>query len=433
MSRKKSLWIKSGRVLDPANDLDQIADVLIRDGKIASIGRVKKPPVGAEIYDARDKLVVPGLIDMHVHLREPGREDEETILTGARAAAAGGFVAVACMPNTNPPIDSQETVRFIRHKAEETPVRVYPIGAITRGRRGEQLTEVAELVAAGIVAISDDGDTVKNSAIFRRALEYASMFEIPVISHCEDPDLRGTGVMNEGFISTVLGMKGIPAIAEQVAVARDIGIAEFTGARLHIAHVSTAGTVELIRLAKSRGVQVTAEVTAHHFALTDEAVRSFDSNTKMNPPLRDEVDRQALRDGLADGTIDCVASDHAPHSQEEKDVEFDAAPFGIVGLETSLGLVLTELVGGGVLTLPQVLAKMSLNPARILGIPGGMIRRGSVADLTIIDPDLRWTVDRRAFQSKSRNTPFDGWELTGCAVATIVGGQIVYRRKENET
>ncbi|MCK4596919.1 dihydroorotase, partial [bacterium] len=285
----------------------------------------------------------------------------------------------------------------------------------------------------GIVAISDDGDTVKNSAIFRRALEYASMFEIPVISHCEDPDLRGMGVMNEGFVSTVLGMKGMPAIAEQVAVARDIGIAEFTGARLHIAHVSTAGTVELIRMAKSRGVRVTAEVTAHHLVLTDEAVRSFDSNTKMNPPLRDEVDRQALRDGLADGTIDCVASDHAPHSQEEKEVEFDAAPFGIVGLETSLGLVLTELVGGGVLTLPQVLAKMSLNPARILGIPGGMIRQGNVADLTIIDPDLRWTVDRRAFQSKSKNTPFDGWELTGCAVATIVGGQIVYRREENET
>lgn len=433
MGRTNSLLIKSGRILDPDSGLDQVADLLVQNGKIASIGMVKRPPAEVEILDAQGKLVVPGLIDMHVHLREPGREDEETILTGSQAAAAGGFTAVACMPNTDPPIDNQETVRFVRHKAQEVPVRVYPVGAVTRGRRGEELTEVADLVAAGAVAVSDDGDPVKNSEIFRRALEYASMFEIPVISHCEDTDLRGPGVMNEGYVSTVLGLKGMPAIAEEVAVARDIGIAEFTGARLHIAHVSTTGAVELIRGAKSRGVRVTAEVTPHHLCLIDEAVRTFDPNTKVNPPLRDEVDRQALRDGLADGTIDCVASDHAPHSQEEKEMEFDAAPFGIVGLETSLGLVLSELVRGGALTLPRALAKMTVNPARILGIEGGVIRQGGLADLTIIDPQVRWTVDCRTFRSKSKNTPFDGWELTGCAVATIVGGKIVYRRKENET
>ena len=433
MSRSKSLWIKSGRVIDPASGMDEVADLLIRNAKVVSIGVVKKPPAGVEVLDVRGKLVVPGLIDMHVHLREPGREDEETVLTGVRAAVSGGFTAIACMPNTDPPIDNQETVKFIRLKAEEALGKVYPIAAITRGRRGEELTEVADLVAAGAVAISDDGDPVKNSEIFRRALEYASMFGIPVISHCEDSDLRGPGVMHEGYMSTVLGLKGIPAIAEEVAVARDIGIAEFTRGRLHIAHVSTAGAVELIRKAKSQGVRVTAEVTPHHFSLTDEAVRTYDTNMKINPPLRGVLDRQAIRDGLADGTIDCVASDHAPHSAEEKEMEFDAAPFGIIGLETSLSLVLTELVRGGALSLPEALAKMTINPARILGIEGGAIREGGVADVTIIDPDLRWTTDRRAFRSKSKNSPFDGWELTGCAVATIVDGEIVFRRKQDAT
>lgn len=433
VSGRKSLWIKSGRVLDPASGLDQIADLLIRNGKIAALGRVEKPPAGVEVLDARGKLVVPGLIDMHVHLREPGREDEETILTGSRAAAAGGFTAIACMPNTSPPIDNQETVRFVRQEAEAAPVRVYPIAAITQGRRGQEITEVADLVAAGAVAISDDGDAVKNSEIFRRALEYASMFDVLVISHCEDPDLRGPGVMNEGYVSTLLGLKGIPAIAEEVVVARDIGIAEFTGARLHIAHVSTAGAVDLIRAAKDRGVQVTAEVTPHHLSLTDQAVRTFDPNTKTNPPLRGEGDRQALRQGLVDGTIDCVASDHAPHSQEEKEMEFDAAPFGIVGLETSLGLVLTELVHRGALTLSKAIAAMTVNPARILGVEGGVICVGGPADLTIIDPEIRWTVDRRTFRSKSKNTPFDGWELRGRAVTTIVGGEVVYERQGDGT
>jgi dihydroorotase len=413
--------------------LDKVADVLIRNGKIVSIGVVKKPPAGVELFEARGKLVVPGLIDMHVHLREPGREDEETIFTGAQAAVAGGFTAIACMPNTDPPIDNQETVQFVRQKAQETPVKVYPVGAITRGRQGQELTEVADLAAAGAVAISDDGDPVRSAEIFRRALEYASMFQIPVISHCEDVDLRGPGAMNESYVSTVLGLKGIPAIAEEVAVARDLAIAEFTGGRLHIAHVSTAGAVELIREAKGRGVQVTAEVTPHHFSLTEEAVRTFDTNTKMNPPLRAEADLQALRSGLADGTIDCVASDHAPHSSEEKEMEFDAAPFGIIGLETSLGLVLTELVGTGIMTLSEALAKLTVNPARILGIEGGTLSEGGVADLTIIDPEVRWTVHCQSFRSKSKNTPFEGWELTGRSVATIVEGEIVYGRQEDET
>jgi dihydroorotase len=432
MSQENALWIKGGRIVDPESGMDRKTDLIVCKGQISSIGDQQKPPSGAQIYDARSKVVVPGLIDMHVHLREPGREDEETILSGSQAAVAGGFTAVACMPNTEPPLDNQETIKFVRQRAEEAPARVFPIGAVTKGRRGEELAEVADIVAAGAVAISDDGDPVRSARVLRRAMEYASMFDVPVISHCEDPDLRGSGVMHEGYVSTVLGLRGIPAIAEEVMVARDIHIAEFTRARLHIAHVSTAGSVALIRLAKARGVAVTAEVTGHHLTLTDQATRTFDTNTKMNPPLRTEGDRQALRDGLADGTIDCVASDHAPHAQEEKEMEFDAAPFGIVGLETSLGLVLTELVNGKVLTFPEAVAKMSLNPARILGLPGGAIRKGEAADLTIIDPQLRWTVDRTSFRSKSKNTPFQGWELTGRAVATIVGGEIVYRREEDE-
>jgi dihydroorotase len=432
MDRTKSLLIRGGRIIDPGSGTDRVADLFIRDGRIDSLAARLKAPAGAETLDARGRLVVPGLVDMHVHLREPGREDEETILSGARAAAAGGFTAVACMPNTEPALDSQEAVRFICERAREAPVRIFPIGAMTKGRRGEELTEVADLVAAGAVAISDDGDAVASSLVMRRAMEYASMFGIPIISHCEDARLRGGGVMHEGYLSTVLGLIGIPAIAEEVAVARDIRIAEFTGGRLHVAHVSTAGSVELIRAAKARGVQVTAEATPHHFTLIDEAVRTYDPNAKVNPPLRGELDRQAIRDGLADGTIDCVASDHAPHSQEEKEMEFDAAPFGIVGLETSLSLVLTELVGRGVLSLPQAMAKMSLNPAHILGRGGGIIARGEVADLTVIDPSVRWVVNRHHFLSKSKNSPFDGWELTGRAVATIVAGQIVHRRQEDE-
>jgi dihydroorotase len=432
MSPSKALLIRSGRLIDPESGRDETADLLIRSGKIASIARRIKKPAGAEVLDAKDKVVAPGLVDMHVHLREPGREDEETILSGARAAVAGGFTAVACMPNTEPAIDTQETVRFVRQQAEQAPARVYPIGAVTRGRRGEELTEMGDLVDAGAVAVSDDGCGVADAGIQRRAMEYASMFDIPVISHCEDPRLSGTGVMHEGYLSTVLGLKGIPAVAEEVMVARDIRLAEFAGARLHIAHVSSAGSVDLIRQAKDRGVPVTAEVTPHHFTLTDEAVRGYDTDTKVNPPLRTAVDRQAVRDGLADGTIDCVASDHAPHSIEEKELEYDNAPFGMVGLETSLGLVLTELVAAGVLSLTEAVARMSLHPCRILGIEGGVIRKGAPADLTIIDPRARWTVDRRTFSSRSRNTPFDGWKLTGRAEVTIVGGRIVFQRSPDK-
>jgi dihydroorotase len=432
MSSSKSLLVKSGRLVDPESRRDEVVDLLIRGGRIASVARRIRKPAGAEVLNARGKVVVPGLVDMHVHLREPGREDEETILTGARAAAAGGFTAVACMPNTEPAIDNQETVRFVRQQAEQAPARVFPIGAVTRGRRGEELTEMADLVSAGAVAVSDDGRAVTNGEILRHALEYASMFDIPVISHCEDPTLSGAGVMHEGYLSTVLGLKGIPALSEEVMIARDIRLAEFAGARLHIAHVSTAGGVELIRSAKVRGLRVTAEATPHHFTLTDEAVRGYDTDTKVNPPLRTAVDRQAIRDGLADGTIDCVASDHAPHATEEKELEYDAAPFGMVGLETSLGLVLTELVATGVLSLMEAVARMSLYPCRILGIGGGAIRKGAPADVTIIDPQARWTVDRRKFLSRSKNTPFDGWELTGRAEVTIVGGRIVYRRSEHE-
>jgi dihydroorotase len=432
MSPSKTVLIKSGRLVDSDSGRDETADLLIRSGRIASIAKRIAKPEGAQILDARGKVVVPGLVDMHVHLREPGREDEETVLTGAQAAAAGGFTAVACMPNTEPPIDTQETVRFIYERASQAPVRVFPVGAVTRGRRGNELTEMADLVAAGVVAVSDDGCAVTSAEIMRRALEYASMFDIPVISHCEDLTLSGTGVMHEGYVSTVLGLKGIPALSEEVMVARDIRLAEFAGARLHIAHVSAAGSVELIRSAKARGVRVTAETTPHHFTLTDEAVRRYDTNTKVNPPLRSAVDRQAIRDGLADGTIDCIASDHAPHSAEEKELEYDAAPFGMIGLETSLGLVLTELVAGGVLDLMAVVSRMSLSPSRILGIEGGVLRKGAPADLTVIDPQARWTVDRKAFRSRSKNTPFDRWELTGRTEATIVGGRIVFRRSRDE-
>jgi dihydroorotase len=432
MSPSKTLLITSGRLVDPESGRDKQADVLILGGKIASIGKRIKKPEGAEVFDAKKLVVAPGLVDMHVHLREPGREDEETILSGSRSAAAGGFTAVACMPNTEPAIDNQETVRFVRQQAEQAPTRVYPIAAITRGRRGKELTEMADLRAAGAVAVSDDGCEVVNAGILRRALEYASMFDIPVISHCEDPMLSGTGVMHEGYLSTVLGLKGIPAVSEETMVARDIRLAEFAGTRLHIAHVSSAGSVELIRAAKARGVRITAEATPHHFTLTDEAVRGYDTNTKVNPPLRTAVDRQAIRDGLADGTIDCLASDHAPHSSEEKELEYDAAPFGMIGLETSLGLVLTELVATGVLSLIEAVARMSTRPCRILGLEGGVLREGAPADLTIIDPQARWTVDRRKFYSRSRNTPFDGWELTGRAEATIVGGRIVFQRSRDE-
>ncbi|BAF59992.1 MAG: dihydroorotase [Pelotomaculum sp.] len=418
------LLIKGGTVVDPVAGKIEEKDVFIVDGKIARAG-AHVNTAGAEVLDASGKLVVPGLIDMHVHLREPGFEARETIYTGTRAAARGGFTSVACMPNTSPVADNGAVISFIKACGLKGAVNVYPIGAITRGSKGEELAEMGDMKEAGAVAFSDDGMPVMNAGLMRRALQYAGMLGMVVISHCEDKNLSAGGVMHEGYVSTMLGLKGIPASAEEVMVARDILLAEETGSRVHIAHVSTAGSVRLIREAKARGVRVTAEVAPHHFTLTDEAVLGYDTSTKVNPPLRSAGDVAAVREGLADGTIDVIATDHAPHTEEEKDVEYDLAPFGMVGLETAVGLVWTELVAAGVLTPLQAVVKMTLNPARVLGIPKGTLEPGADADITIIDPDLSEPVDPARFASKGRNTPFRGRLLKGLPWATIVGGRVV--------
>ena len=423
---KFDLAITGGRVIDPETKTDRIADVFIRDGVIRRVEKARGKTRAKERIDAKGKIVVPGLIDMHTHLREPGREYQETIYTGSCAAVAGGFTSICCMPNTQPPIDNQETVKFVYEKAEQAKCRVYCIGCITKRREGEELTEINDLVQAGVVAISDDGNPVSDSRVFRNALEYSRMFDLPVISHCEDMELSANGVMHEGFVSTNLGMCGIPAMAEEIAVGRDIALAEFTRARLHIAHVSTKGSVEMVRQAKRRGVKVTCEATPHHFTLTDEIIRTFDTNAKVNPPLRTERDVEAIKRGLKDGTIDCIATDHAPHSIEEKEVEFDFAPPGLVGLETALGLVITELINKRVLSWTQAVAKMTSNPARILELDGGRMRKNSPADITIIDPKATWVVDPSKFLSKSKNSPFGGIKLTGRVCYTIVDGKVVF-------
>jgi len=417
--------IANGHVIDPANKVDGKLDLLIADGKIAKIGATGSISSGdAKVVDAAGKLVVPGLIDMHVHLREPGFEYKETISTGTAAAKAGGFTSVCCMPNTNPVNDNRSVTEFILSQAaKEASARVFPIGAITKGSKGEELAEMGELQAAGCVAVSDDGRPVMNAAIMRRAMEYARVFDLLVISHCEDSSLSDKGVMNEGFVSTELGLRGIPRSAEDVMTARDISLAELTNGRVHIAHVSTAGSVDLLRAAKARGVKVTAETCPHYFTLTDDAVRGYTTMAKMNPPLRTAGDVAAIRAGLKDGTIDVIATDHAPHGMDEKSGEFDYAPFGIVGLETALGLSL-QLVKDKVLTLQEVICKLSLNPALVLKIGKGTLQAGADADITLIDPDLEWTVDSSLFRSKSKNTPFNGWKLTGRAVQTIVGGRV---------
>jgi dihydroorotase len=367
--------------------------------------------------------VVPGLIDLHVHLREPGYEYKETIATGTAAAKAGGFTAVCCMPNTQPVNDSRSVTEFILSQAaKEAAARVLPIGAITKGSKGEELSEIGELRDAGCVGISDDGRPVMAASVMRRAMEYSKIFDLPVISHCEDASLSAKGVMNEGFVSTELGLRGIPNAAEDVMVARDISLAELSGARVHICHVSTAGAVRLVREAKQRGVRVTAETCPHYFMLTEEAVRGYNTMAKMNPPLRTAEDVAAVRQGLKDGAIEVIATDHAPHGLDEKAVEFDAAPFGIAGLETAVGLSL-KLVAEGVLSLSDLIARMSLGPAKIIKNSGGTLSVGAVADITIIDPDLEWTVKAAEFRSRSRNTPFDGWKLKGKAVRTIVNGK----------
>ena len=421
-----SLLIKGASVVDPAQNLEEVRDLLLDGGKIAALeppGTI--PGEGRRVIEAQGLVVTPGLIDMHVHLREPGEEYKETIETGARAAVAGGFTAVACMPNTKPVNDTASVTRFILDQAAAAGLaRVYPVGAISMGSGGQNLSEYADQKAAGVVALSDDGHPVMNPLLMRRALEYARTFGLPLISHCEDLNLRADGVMHEGRVSLELGLRGIPAAVEEIMVFRDLALAQLTGGRVHIAHVTAFGSVALIRQAKAAGLTVTAETAPHYFHLTEEAVRGYDTNAKVNPPLRTAQDVAAINEGLRDGTLDAIASDHAPHTSLEKDVEFQEAAFGLIGLETSLGLSL-KLVHDGVLTFKELVAKMSTNPARILGVPGGNLALGAPADLTLIDLNREWTVDVAKFASKSRNCPFHGWTLKGKAVMTIVGGEIV--------
>jgi len=422
-----SVLIRGGRLVDPANSIDGVHDLLLEDGKVSKLGATLAAPQDAAVIEAAGKLVCPGLIDIHVHLREPGYEYKETVATGTRAAAAGGFTAVCCMANTHPVNDNRSITDYILAKAKsEGLVRVYPIGAVTRGLEGKELAELAELAEAGCVAFSDDGKCVMNAELYRRAMEYTLPFGMPVISHAEDHTLSRGGCMHEGVVSTELGLRGIPAAAEDVMVARDVLLAELTGAHVHIAHLSTAGAVRLVRDAKARGVRVTAEVTPHHLLLTDEAVRGWNPNTKMAPPLRTKRDTEALIEALADGTIDCVATDHAPHAVAEKEGEFDHAANGIVGLETAVTLLYDRLVRPGVLPLATLVARLSRDPARLLNLPGGSLAVGAPADVTVLDPDAAVTVDPARFASKSRNTPFGGWTATGRPWKTIVGGKVVW-------
>ena len=422
----QTLLLHGGRVVDPSQGIDRIDDVLVRDGLVVAIGPAE---TGAdEMIDATGLIVAPGLVDMHVHLREPGREEDETIETGTRAAIAGGFTSVACIPNTEPPVDTQATVEFIHQKAMRADTcNVFVVGCVSRNREGKELADIGQLVEAGAVAFSDDGAPVYDAELMRRALEYCSMFDKPILAHEEVLELSRGGVMNEGIVSLLLGLAGMPASAEDVMIGRDTALAESTGGRLHVMHVSTAGGVDLVRMAKARGVRVTAEACPHHFTLTDEALRGFDSNYKMSPPLRTAADVEAIIAGIVDGTIDCIATDHAPHAPEKKMLELDRAPFGIMGLETAVGLSVTRLVATGRIGWPRLIEAMSTLPARILGINRGTLRPGSVADITLIDPECVWQVDVKSFCSKSVNSPFDRWTLRGRAVATIVAGRVKYR------
>lgn len=424
-----SILIKGGRIIDPSQEIDNKGNVLIENGKIKSFPKStkdleKNPKV--KVINAKGKVVAPGLVDIHVHLREPGFEHKETIRTGCESAAAGGFTSIVCMPNTNPVNDNASVTEYILLKARtEGIVNVYPIGAITKGQMGETLAQIGEMYEAGCVGVSDDGMPVMNSKVMRHAMEYVKAFDIPIVSHAEDKNLSGDGVMNEGEVSTQLGLAGIPCASEDVMVSREITVAELTGARLHICHVSTAGSVRLIRAAKKRGVKVTAEVTPHHFILTDEAVGQYDTNAKMNPPLRGDKDREAVIEGLKDGTLDAIATDHAPHSEDEKKVEFDLAPFGIVGLETALPLSL-KLVEDGVLSLNQMISKLTDVPSKILNLGKGTLQKGEAADVVIFDPEEEVTIERENFHSKSKNSPFHGWKLKGKVNYTLVNGKVVY-------
>ena len=422
--------LKGGRVVDPANGRDGAFDLLIDDGRIARVGR-DLPADGAVVVEVPTSLVIcPGLIDMHVHLREPGQEHKETVATGTAAAVAGGFTAVACMPNTSPVNDNAGVTAYILKKAVEAGLaRVYPIGAVSRDQKGEQLADIAELREAGCVAITDDGRPVATAVLMRRALEYAGMFGMPVIEHCEEQTLKSDGVAHEGFHASALGLRGIPGVAESIMAQRDISLAELTGGIVHIAHMSARQTLDAVRYGKARGVRVTCEVTPHHFVLTDERLASpvpYDTNLKMNPPLRETADRDAMLEGLADGSIDVIATDHAPHHHDEKHVEFDHAPFGITGLETAVSLCFDRLVHAGVIGLGRMIELLTVNPARVLKIPGGSLSEGAPADVSILAPDLPVKIAVARMRSKSKNTPFDGWTLRGGVAATIVGGKTVY-------
>jgi dihydroorotase len=416
-------------VVDPSRGVDGVMDVLLAEGVVARLGVGLQVPEGAEVLDVSGLVVTPGLIDIHVHLREPGGEHKETIESGARAAAAGGFTAVCAMPNTSPVIDSAATVGYVLAEGRRAgAARVYPVGCISQGQRGERLTEIGELVDAGAVAITDDGHPVMNSGLMRLALEYAQIFGVPVADHPEDLGLSRTGVMNEGVVSSRLGLRGKPNASEDIHILRDLVLAEMTGGHIHLQHVSTRGGVEAIRQAKARGIRVTAEASPHHLILTDDAVDGYRTEAKMNPPLRTAEDVAAVREGLRDGTLDTYATDHAPHHYDEKEQAFDDAPFGIVGLETALGLMITRVVGEGLLDLPTAVERMSCAPARAFHLPGGTLKEGSPADVTVFDPAEEWTVDPSQFLSRSQNTPFAGWTLKGRNRITIVGGRVVFRR-----
>lgn len=423
----KSMLIRGGRVIDPSQEIDEKIDLLIVDGKIAGLGREALGSAD-EVIDAGGLLVTPGLIDMHVHLREPGHEDKETIETGTAAAVAGGFTAVACMPNTQPPLHSDAEIEFVLRQAERVGhTRVYPIGALTKDRAGEHLAEIGLMVRAGAVAFSDDGDGIADSSVCLRAMNYVSQFDRLFIQHCEDKSLTRGGCMNASVTATRLGLPAIPAVAEVIMAQRDITLAQQAGVRYHVAHASAAGTVELVRRAKQEGLPVTTEVCPHHLLLTDEMCARYDPNFKMNPPLRSQADLQACLEGVRDGTIDCLVTDHAPHVNSEKELGFQDAPFGIIGLETALPMFVKALIESEVLDWPRLIAAMSTRPAQLLGVPGGTLKVGSPADVTLIDLECEWTVDAERMRSKSRNTPFDGWPVRGRATMTIVGGEVGYR------
>jgi dihydroorotase len=426
-NNSRPLLLRGGRVIDPSQRMGRVFDVLIVDGRIAQLGEDLTAPEGADVRDVTNRIVCPGLIDVHVHLREPGGEHKETIATGARAAAAGGFTAVCAMPNTDPPVDDPATVGYVRAQGLRAgAARVYPTGCVSIAQNSERLTEIGEMVDAGAVGFTDDGRPVSDAGLMRLALEYTQAFDVPVASHCEEKALSRGGAMNEGIVSARLGLTGIPNAAEDVMIARDLMLAELTGGRLHIQHVSTKLGVDMIRQARARGVRVTAEATPHHLTLTDAAADGYRTEAKVNPPLRSELDRVAVIAGMLDGTLDVIATDHAPHHYDEKEQAFDDAPFGLVGLETAVGIMLTHFVHTGKLSYADLVTRMSLAPAKAFSLAGGSLAEGTVADVTVIDPDVVWTVDPAKFQSKSRNTPFAGWKLKGRAVMTIVDGRVVY-------